>query len=123
MDGAGRFDGAVSGSLMKYSIVAYKGGESEGHAPGGVREVWGSQFPLNVEVDISDEKLLAKLRAMGCFNIREVGDAKEPSVAPVAVAVGPTAPLKMSEEPTPVDQPAESMVQKVLRGRKAKAKE
>lgn len=107
---------------MKYFIVSYKGGESEGHAPGGVREVWGSLFPLNVEVDISDEKLLAKLRAMGCFSIRDGGELKEPaavaSVASVAVA-----PSSMSEEPTPVEQPAESMVQKVLRGRRAKAKE
>jgi hypothetical protein len=38
--------------------------------------IWGTEFPRGKEIRVSDAKLAAKARALGCFDVREASGDK-----------------------------------------------
>lgn len=40
-------------------------------------ELWGHKFPKGKPVEVANPKLIAKAKALGCFEVREKGEAKK----------------------------------------------
>ena len=82
-------------------VFTYKGEEpQEDKAPGGIKRMWGTEFPKGVGVPVFDEDLAKKLRAMQCFDEAPAQAPVQPSArATYAADDGPYG--LAAEEPQP----------------------